>query len=60
MLFWICIHYDGPYQERVVRQFDKWNYVDMEELTKQKLDTDEGDNFYEGDHRQFHDVLQAI
>src|SRR3569833_2316418 len=39
VLFWICIHYDGPRQERVVRQFDKWNYVDMEELAKQNLGT---------------------
>jgi len=39
VLFWICIHYDGPSQERVVPQFDKWNYVDMEELAKLKLGT---------------------
>ncbi|KAH6703019.1 hypothetical protein BKA61DRAFT_189254 [Leptodontidium sp. MPI-SDFR-AT-0119] len=39
VLFWICIHYDGPNQERVVAQFDKWNYVDMEELAKLKLGT---------------------
>ncbi|KUJ07375.1 uncharacterized protein LY89DRAFT_601458 [Mollisia scopiformis] len=39
VLFWICIHYDGPSQERVVPEFDKWNYVDMEELAKQKLGT---------------------
>jgi len=39
VLFWICIHYDEPRQGRAVRQFDKWNYVDMEELAKQKLGT---------------------
>jgi hypothetical protein len=39
VLFWICIHYDGLNQGRVVPQFDKWNYVDMEELTKLKLGT---------------------
>ena len=39
VLFWICIHYDGPNQEKVVPQFDKWNYVDMEELAKLKLGT---------------------
>jgi hypothetical protein len=39
VLFWICIHYGGPNQERVVPQFDKWNYVDMEELAKLKLGT---------------------
>ncbi|KAH7108713.1 hypothetical protein B0J13DRAFT_332711 [Dactylonectria estremocensis] len=39
VLFWICIHYDGANQGRVVPQFDKWNYVDMEELAKLKLGT---------------------
>jgi Fungal protein kinase len=37
VLFWICIHYNGPYQgSRVVPKFDKWNYVDTEELAKLK------------------------
>jgi len=44
VLFWICIHYNGPNEERVVPQFDKWNSVDTEELAKLKLGTvsDEG------------------
>jgi serine/threonine protein kinase len=38
VLFWICIHYEGPGQERVVPRFDKWNFVkDMEELAGMKL-----------------------
>lgn len=36
MLFWICIHYDGPNGGRVVPQFEKWNYIDTEELAKIK------------------------
>ncbi|KAJ5573499.1 uncharacterized protein N7459_007926 [Penicillium hispanicum] len=39
VLFWICIHYDSPGQGRVVPNFDKWNYADMEELAKLKLGT---------------------
>ncbi|KAM7191168.1 hypothetical protein V8F33_009039, partial [Rhypophila sp. PSN 637] len=39
VLFWICIHCIGPDKNRVVPQFDKWNYVDTEELAKQKLGT---------------------
>jgi hypothetical protein len=35
VLFWICIHYDGR-QERVVPRFDKWNYLDAEELADSK------------------------
>ena len=35
VLFWICIHYDGQ-QERIVTRFDKWNYLDAEELADSK------------------------
>lgn len=35
VLFWICVHYDGQ-QERVVPRFDKWNYLDAEELADSK------------------------
>ncbi|KAL2168365.1 hypothetical protein VTG60DRAFT_7343 [Thermothelomyces hinnuleus] len=31
VLFWICIHFDGPKKDRVVPRFDKWNYVDTDE-----------------------------
>ncbi|PVH90318.1 hypothetical protein DM02DRAFT_636904 [Periconia macrospinosa] len=36
VLFWICIHYDGPTKERVVSQFEKWNNIGTEELAKIK------------------------
>ncbi|KAL2171516.1 hypothetical protein VTG60DRAFT_2684 [Thermothelomyces hinnuleus] len=39
VLFWICIHCDGPGRGRVVDRFDRWNYADMEELAKLKLGT---------------------
>ncbi|KAF7856270.1 hypothetical protein EAF04_009798 [Stromatinia cepivora] len=39
VLFWICIHYDGPNRGRVVQEFDKWNYMDMKELGIVKLGT---------------------
>jgi serine/threonine protein kinase len=39
VLFWICIHYNGPDESRVVQEFDKWNYVNMKELAKLKLGT---------------------
>ncbi|KAH7033922.1 hypothetical protein B0J12DRAFT_607968 [Macrophomina phaseolina] len=32
VLFWICIHYEGPGKGRVVERFDKWNYMNTEEL----------------------------
>ena len=37
VLFWICIHYHGPDKSRVVPRFEKWNYVDTEELAGMKL-----------------------
>ncbi|GIK06015.1 hypothetical protein Aspvir_010133 [Aspergillus viridinutans] len=36
IIFWICIHYEGPTAGRVVPKFEKWNYVDMEELAELK------------------------
>jgi hypothetical protein len=45
VLFWVCIHYDGPNKERVVKRFEKWNYVDTEELAeiKKGIVADESD-----------------
>ncbi|KAL4871728.1 hypothetical protein BDV12DRAFT_163649 [Aspergillus spectabilis] len=37
VILWICIHYDGPNSSRVVPRFEKWNYVNMEELAGMKL-----------------------
>ncbi len=45
VLFWICIHCDGPGEGTVVAQFDKWNYANTEELARLKKGEicDEGD-----------------
>jgi hypothetical protein len=40
VLFWICVHYNGPGQKSiVVPRFDKWNFVDMQELAELKKGT---------------------
>ncbi|KAK0747284.1 kinase-like domain-containing protein [Apiosordaria backusii] len=39
VLFWICIHCNGPGKGEVVAEFDKWNYANTEELAKLKLGT---------------------
>ncbi|KAF3492096.1 uncharacterized protein GIQ15_01613 [Arthroderma uncinatum] len=36
VLFWICIHYEGPGKGRVVERFEKWNFMDTEELAELK------------------------
>lgn len=45
VLFWICVHYDGPNKPRVIPEFDQWNYISMELLAKEKKGqvSDEGD-----------------
>ncbi|PKY05935.1 hypothetical protein P168DRAFT_250930 [Aspergillus campestris IBT 28561] len=36
VILWICIHHDGPSVSKVVRRFERWNYVDLEELAELK------------------------
>lgn len=36
VLFWICIHYDGPNHSRVVDDFDQWNYLSLSSLARVK------------------------
>ncbi|KAJ5318315.1 hypothetical protein N7476_004735 [Penicillium atrosanguineum] len=36
VIFWICIHYDGPGNGRVVEKFDEWNFRDTEALADLK------------------------
>ncbi|KAK5633468.1 hypothetical protein RRF57_009182 [Xylaria bambusicola] len=45
VFFWICIHYDGCGQGRVVSEFDEWNDAGTEKLAslKKGVISDEGD-----------------
>ncbi|KAE8353895.1 hypothetical protein BDV28DRAFT_97792 [Aspergillus coremiiformis] len=45
VLFWICIHYDGPTKEVGPTDFDCWNYEDDKKLahSKKGVVDDEGD-----------------
>ncbi|KAG8407789.1 hypothetical protein J3459_022550 [Metarhizium acridum] len=36
VLFWICVHYNGPQKERVVEEFDAWNYDNTERVAGSK------------------------
>ena len=37
VLFWIYIYYNGPNKKgNIVDRFNKWNFVDIEELAKMK------------------------
>ncbi|KAK3349171.1 hypothetical protein B0T25DRAFT_609811 [Lasiosphaeria hispida] len=45
VLFWICIYCKGPVETRVIKEFDKWNYMDTIGLVKEK----KGKVSYKGD-----------
>ena len=36
VLFWICIHCDGPGEGKVVARYDRWNYAGTDELAETK------------------------
>lgn len=37
VLFWICIHHHGPNWSRVVERYERWNYMDTEDLAFLKM-----------------------
>jgi len=40
VLFWVCIHYDGPNEQpKVVSEFENWNFMTTGELAKMKSGT---------------------
>jgi len=40
VLFWICIHYNGPNKKgNIVNRFNKWNSVNTKELAEMKKKT---------------------
>ncbi|KAK6950138.1 hypothetical protein Daesc_008464 [Daldinia eschscholtzii] len=39
VLFWICVHYDGPERSRVIPEFEQWNYMRMDLLASVKMGT---------------------
>ena len=62
VLFWMCIHYNGPNkQSRVVPTFEKWNYVDTEELASlKKAVVDDGGDFLRTVEKNFTSYYQPL
>lgn len=59
MLFWIYIQYDGPNRKnRIVPRFEKWNYVNTEELAalKKRTIADEEDFLSRLQRRTLHHI----
>ena len=50
MLFWICIYYNRPNRKgNVINRFNKWNFIDIEELAKiKKGEVDNKGDFFKG------------
>ncbi|EGE08998.1 FunK1 protein kinase [Trichophyton equinum CBS 127.97] len=61
VLFWICIHYDGPGKGRVVKEYNDWNYMSTEKLAELKKGKvgDERD-FLKSTAAQFTDYYQPF
>ncbi|KAE8352398.1 hypothetical protein BDV28DRAFT_3420 [Aspergillus coremiiformis] len=61
VLFWMCIHYDGPDKKsRVIREFDEWNYASMERLAKWKLGTVSDNHIFESTMDNFTDYYSPL
>lgn len=61
VIFWICIHYEGPGIGRVVARFDNWNFADTEELADSKKGaiSDEAD-FLRSTNEHFTEYYQPL
>ncbi|KAF3768304.1 hypothetical protein M406DRAFT_251055 [Cryphonectria parasitica EP155] len=60
VLFWICIHYEGPGKERIVSEFDKWNFMDTNTLLKVKLGEINSSVFAQTSARNFTDYYRPL
>jgi hypothetical protein len=65
VLFWICIHYNGPGGEKMVTEFERWNYENTTELAKLKFGTigDEGDFLKTADEKftsYYHTMIPCV
>ncbi|OJD21394.1 hypothetical protein ACJ73_07263 [Blastomyces percursus] len=61
VLFWICVHYSGPNTSRVVERFEKWNFMDTEELADMKIGViSEGDKFLKTTTEYFTEDYQPL
>ena len=62
VLFWICIHYNGPNKEsRVVPEFEKWNYMDTRELGRSKKgEVADGRDFLRTAEENFTSYYQSL
>jgi hypothetical protein len=68
VLFWLCVHWNGPDQNRSRTEYESWNYKDTKELAEikkgkvdkqDKFDKEVDENFTE-DCRQFIPCVQAL
>jgi serine/threonine protein kinase len=54
VLFWVCVHWNGPGRSRSKTQYDSWNYEPTQKLAEiKKGKVDEEDKFTEEVEREF-------
>lgn len=54
VLFWVCVHWNGPGRSRSKTQYDSWNYEPTQKLAEiKKGKVDEEDKFIEEVEREF-------
>lgn len=53
VLFWICIHCDGPGKGKIAADFDKWNYMSTRQLACLKRGTVCNDDIFEDTAEEF-------
>ena len=59
--FWICIHCNGPNEQRVVPRYEKWKYMDMVELAVMKRGEISGEtDFLEAAQEHFTPYYQPL
>ncbi|TWU72848.1 hypothetical protein ED733_002636 [Metarhizium rileyi] len=60
VLFWICVHYDGPDETRTVHKYDEWNFMKMEVLAASKTLLSMEDDFHRFADRDFTSYYQPL
>jgi len=61
VLFWICIHWDGPHRKRrIVTEFEDWNKKSIKELAKLKIGLVLEDDFHKEMNVNFSEYCKPL
>ncbi|KUI64128.1 hypothetical protein VM1G_10898 [Cytospora mali] len=60
VLFWICIHYESPGKGIVDESFEKWNYMGVDELIRNKMGVIASKDVFLWNARKFTDYCNPL